>query len=67
MYELNTEIKSMYCIKCGAEYSVSDYFRGCPQCLEKDENASLSFRYNGTAYKSTMGKGMQRYGNLLPY
>ncbi len=35
MYELNAEIKSMYCIKCGAEYPAGDYFCGCPQCLEK--------------------------------
>lgn len=66
MYELNTEIKSLYCIKCGAEYPVGDYFRGCPQCLEKGENVSLSFRYRG-GYNSTTGKGMQRYEDLLPY
>lgn len=67
MYIMNEEIESMYCIKCDEKYPVGDYFSGCPKCLEKGENAALSFRYKIVICKDSRIKGMQKYGSTLPY
>ncbi len=67
MYRMNEEIESMYCIKCGEKYPVGDYFSGCSKCLEKGENAALSFRYKAAICTKSGIKGMQRYKSALPY
>lgn len=67
MYTINEGIKSMYCIKCGEEYPVGDYFLGCPKCLGKGEPANLSFWYKTAVCPDSRIKGMQRYGSTLPY
>lgn len=67
MYKVNEVIESMYCIKCGEKYSVRDYFSGCPECLGKGENASLSFRYKAAVSRNPRKKGIQKYGRTLPY
>ena len=63
---MNRRVESAICIKCGAVLPVADYFCGCPHCLEKGENASVTLRYRGTPALGS-GRGMLRYGDYLPY
>ena len=64
---LNPRVQGMRCLKCGAEYPVGDYFFGCPACLEKGENAAVTFVYNGDAAIDTTKHGRARYAAMLPY
>ena len=64
---LNPKIKAMRCIKCGRTYPVGDYFYGCPSCLEKGENANLTFVYEkGRSFEKDK-KSPARYRQFLPY
>jgi len=56
----------MVCLKCGAQLPVQDYFYGCPHCLQRGENASVTFQYSGKAEKKP-GLGITKYGQYLPY
>ena len=67
MFIINEKIESMYCIKCGEKYPVGDYFLGCPKCLDKGENAAISFRYKTLTFMGSPMKGIQKYGSVLPY
>lgn len=67
MHKINEKIESMYCIKCGEKYPAGDYFLGCPKCLEKGQNAAISFKYKEIVFKNSSIKGMQKYGSILPY
>ena len=66
-YRLNERITGMVCLKCGKKYPVGDYFYGCPACLERGENASMTFEYSGYAHIDDSRKGFRRYAQLLPY
>ena len=64
---LNPRIRSMVCLKCGREYPVGDYYYGCPECLERGENAAVTFRYEGEGGIDTDKSGWARYASMLPY
>ena len=66
-HSLNPRVRGMRCLKCGAEYPVGDYFYGCPSCLEKGENAAVTFIYDGVAAIDLTKKGRARYAAMLPY
>ncbi|MCI5995286.1 MAG: pyridoxal-phosphate dependent enzyme [Blautia sp.] len=66
-YILNPRIQEMRCLKCGQTYPVGDYFYGCPHCLKKGENASLTFVYEGSRQFLSDEKGLNRYSQFLPY
>lgn len=66
-YHLNPRIHGMRCLKCGASYPTDDYFYGCPHCLEKGENSSLTFLYRGSRSFLPGKTGMNRYSQFLPY
>lgn len=66
-HSLNHRIAAMRCLKCGKTYAVGDYFYGCPDCLEKGENAALTFCYEGTGQIDTAQQGFARYAQFLPY
>jgi len=67
MYKVNDQMELMYCIKCGKTYPIKDYYFGCPECRKRGESASVSFRYKEKSFRPSPKKGMQRYGNHLPY
>lgn len=66
-HTLNSRIKGMVCLKCGQTFPVGDYFYGCPSCLEKGENAALTFEYEGEAAIDQNASGWKRYAWMLPY
>ncbi len=66
-HQLNPAITAMRCLKCGKTYPVGDYFYGCPDCLEKGENAALTFCYEGTGRIDKGRRGFSRYVQFLPY
>ncbi len=67
MYAFNEKITSMYCIRCGKKLPIEDYYTGCPDCLARGENASVSFTYSGSIAPKTDKRGMLRYASRLPY
>jgi threonine synthase len=64
---MNSRVASMYCLKCNSDLAIGDYFFGCPHCLAKGENASVSLRYAGKAAVNGAQKGLLRYSEFLPY
>ena len=67
IYRLNPRIRGMVCLKCGREYPVGDYYYGCPDCLSRGENASLTFLYDGEGRIDSEASGWKRYASMLPY
>nr|WP_312216138.1 pyridoxal-phosphate dependent enzyme [Clostridioides sp.] len=63
---MNKRIQNMYCIGCGQEYTPNDYFQGCPKCLAKGTNSSVTFKYHGKA-KTSRKFGMLKFSDRLPY
>ena len=66
-HRLNPRIRGMVCLKCGREYPVGDYFYGCPACLERGENAAMTFLYEGHGAMDDTKSGWARYADMLPY
>ena len=64
---MNSRIKNMVCLKCGASLPVGDYIYGCPNCFEKGENSNIVPVYEEGAKIHLNEKGMKRYQEFLPY
>ena len=64
---MNTNVKGLYCIKCGAKMPVGDNFYGCPNCYENGERSSLAFEYHDNKIVNDGRVGIQKYGKTLPY
>lgn len=58
------------CIRCGFEVDAGPYFEGCPNCRDGDWAANLTAVYDlqaaRKAWEERAGRGLWRYGGLLP-
>ncbi|NLT58498.1 MAG: pyridoxal-phosphate dependent enzyme [Clostridiales bacterium] len=57
----------MYCISCGADFTVGDHPFGCDHCRRRGTPASLSIRYADPFVLDQGRRGMARYPARLPY
>ncbi|MEN6383847.1 MAG: pyridoxal-phosphate dependent enzyme [Phycisphaerales bacterium] len=67
MYTINPKLNTLYCLRCGAEFPISDYYTGCPLCFKENYPANLSFHYRGRRNFRQGQKRMLRYTDFLPY
>ncbi|EGO62890.1 threonine synthase [Acetonema longum] len=67
MYSINPYLKKMYCLRCGKEYPVADYYSGCPACAAEAHPVNLSMRYEGEQTIRTDERRLLRYQEFLPY
>lgn len=67
MYSINPHLKKMYCLRCGKEYPVADYYGGCPACTAEAYPVNLSMRYEGEQTIRTDERRLLRYREFLPY
>ncbi len=67
MYKLNDRLKGFYCLRCGEEFNIADYFTGCSTCSSDGFPVSLAPYYRGNCQIKNDQKRMFRYGSFLPY
>lgn len=68
-YGLNESLSGFSCLRCHTCYPVTDFFEGCPACLERGHPTSVEATYIDLApAKLQANKArMVRFGGWLPY
>ncbi len=68
-HTLNPRLSGYSCIRCQADFTIEDYFEGCPDCLSQGEPSSVKskFRELPSSLSSEHEHGMRRYAAWMPY
>lgn len=64
---MNPKYTAMKCPRCHKTWEIADYIWGCPDCYKRGTPTAMVFVNNIEWEPDESGKGMMRYGKMLPY